>query len=237
MGAGVYQSEGPGLGIITIKLASSWTTVQGQYPCSTGSKTSTYRVWAANSVPPKRPLQLFRFHPHPLFHHHLTPSHARLCREREGAASEWRGTDLCPERRKPPNLRVKYLDKSGGASALNNSPMLHRSTRDLDCLELTFRVADADLKEVGHRPKALPRNGRSMPEALPPHKDKHEIDVLPQGSPSKRRTQGRPGREAPRQGRRKLDAASREDRIEGRLATWNLGRGPTEAHFRVEKAC
>ena len=86
----------------------------------------------------------------------------------------------------------------------------------------------ASLKSGEHRPKALPRKGRHMPEAPLPHKDKHEIEVLPQGSPNKGGRRG--GREAPWQGRGTLDAPSRADGIEGRLATRNLGKGPVREH-------
>ena len=64
---------------------SSWTSIQGQHQRLRGSKSSTYRVWGASSMPPRRPLQLFHFHPQSPF-----DTHARLRWERalapDGAA-------------------------------------------------------------------------------------------------------------------------------------------------------
>jgi hypothetical protein len=73
------------------------------------------------------------------------------------------------------------------------------------------------LKGGGRRPEGLPLKGKYMPESLPPQKGGHEIEVSPQGSSSKGERRG--GRNAQRQGRRKLDAPSRADRTEGRLTT------------------
>lgn len=66
----------------------------------------------------------------------------------KGAASELRVTGLCPERWKPPDRRVKHLKKSGGASALDDSSILHGSPRDLDCLGLAFTDTNPDLRKA-----------------------------------------------------------------------------------------
>src|SRR5712691_1111996 len=60
------------------------TPVEGQHHCSRERKTSTYRVWAASRMLPNQHLKIphHRFHPYPLFRHHLTPSRTRIRRER-----------------------------------------------------------------------------------------------------------------------------------------------------------
>jgi len=76
-----------------------------------------------------------------------TLAHKNLSRG-EGAASEWRAIDIHPERWKPPDLPVENLEESGGASASDDSPILHGSAGGLDCLGLARVVADADAKEL-----------------------------------------------------------------------------------------
>ena len=67
----------------------------------------------------------------------------------EGAATERRTTDdRHPEHLKPPDSRVEDLEKSGGASALDDSPILLSSPGDLDRLGLGCTVADADAREL-----------------------------------------------------------------------------------------
>src|SRR5712691_6887078 len=64
----------------------------------------------------------------------------------EAAATKWPTTEhRCP---KPSNPQVEDLEESGGAPALDSSPILHGSPGDLDSLGLVCTVADADTGRV-----------------------------------------------------------------------------------------
>jgi len=68
----------------------------------------------------------------------------------EGISTERRTTDdRHPEQYlKPPDLRVEDLEKLGGASALDDSPILLGSPGDLDRLRLVCTVSNADAREL-----------------------------------------------------------------------------------------
>jgi len=72
-------------------------SISGQHHSSRGSKTFTYHVWGASCMLPHLPLNFSHFHPH-----YLTPSRARIRRERGRALNGAPSTSvLNPQTREP----------------------------------------------------------------------------------------------------------------------------------------
>jgi len=79
----------------------------------------------------------------------VTPSHAIIRRERVLPLSGTPSKPVAPEPLKPPDLPMDDLEKSGGASALDDSSMLHGGgPGDLDSLGLAWTVADMEARKV-----------------------------------------------------------------------------------------
>ena len=129
------------------------TPISDQIHCSRGSKTSAYHVWAASRMtagccptsPSKFLIIVFTLTPVP------SPPDT-LARDNplgKGAATERHATEARrPEPLKPPDLPTDDLEKSGGASALDDSPILHGGgPGDLDSLGLAA-VADMEARKV-----------------------------------------------------------------------------------------
>ena len=127
-------------GLARVSSSSIRTPISGQYYCSRGGKTFSYHVLGASSMLPHVPLKLSRFHFRPF--RHLTASRG------EGAASEWRGTDLRPECLKPPDSHIEGLEKSGRASAPNDSPILLGSPGAPDPVGLAAVSENAGMGDV-----------------------------------------------------------------------------------------
>ena len=145
----------------------------------------------------------------------------------EGAATEQRTTDgPHPEHLKLPDLRVEDLEKSGGASALDDSPILVGSPGDFDRLGLACTVANVDVRELEPSSVDVYERGGALPVVgAAPTLAEETAGVEPAGEAERAAaakpealapwTQGEAGREVetpPREGEQELKAPPHKGR-------------------------
>ena len=159
----------------------------------------------------------------------------------EGAATEQRATKgHCPKLWKPPDLRIEVLEKSGGASALGNSPFL---LGDLDPFGLPGMAKNTSAGEdeplgvdVHKRGGALPVVGTTSAlaegTASVGPAGKAEIATTAEPEALAPRAQDKAGhghevdappQRSPNKGKSERNVPPRRDPNEGALTTWDPG--------------
>ena len=162
-------------------------------------------------------------HPYPLFCHHLTPSRARMRRERAPPPNGTPSTSALNAGNHPICV-LKTLEESGGAlPVVVAAPALAESTAGVEPAGEAERAATARPEalaswtqgEAGREVETPPGGGEQELKALPPEGER-KLDAMPQRNPNEGECDPdllprEVACEAQRQSGRKLDVPSRVD--------------------------